>query len=140
MLEVIILAAGKGTRMLSDMPKVLHQLGGKPLLGHVLETCRQLDAARIHVVYGFAGESLRAYYPDGDLNWVEQAEQQGTGHAVSLALEHVSAGSTVLILYGDVPLVSSESLRAMLQAASTVSRIASRLKSAVEADPLCLPK
>jgi bifunctional UDP-N-acetylglucosamine pyrophosphorylase/glucosamine-1-phosphate N-acetyltransferase len=121
MLEVIILAAGKGTRMLSDMPKVLHQLGGKPLLGHVLETCRQLDAERIHVVYGFAGESLRESYPDSGLNWVEQAEQLGTGHAVSLALEHVSAGSTVLVLYGDVPLITRGSLHAMLEAAGKQS-------------------
>ncbi|HBE91719.1 MAG TPA: UDP-N-acetylglucosamine diphosphorylase/glucosamine-1-phosphate N-acetyltransferase [Gammaproteobacteria bacterium] len=116
-LEVIILAAGKGTRMLSALPKVLHELAGKPLLTHVLDTSRQLGAQRLHVVYGFGGGVLRNSISADDVNWVLQAEQNGTGHAVQLAIESVDDDSTVMVLYGDVPMVSVHSLQAMLDAA-----------------------
>lgn len=116
-LEVIILAAGKGTRMRSALPKVLHELAGKPLLQHVLDTSRQLGAERLHVVYGFGGDQLRNAITGDDLNWILQADQKGTGHAVQLALECVDEASTAMVLYGDVPLVSPHSLQAMLDAA-----------------------
>ncbi len=116
-LEVIILAAGKGTRMRSALPKVLHELAGKPLIEHVLDASRQLGAYRLHIVYGFGGDQLRNAIAGDDLNWVLQAEQQGTAHAVQLAMEHVSDSSTAMVLYGDVPLVSVHSLQAMLEAA-----------------------
>ena len=116
-LEVVILAAGKGTRMLSALPKVLHELAGKPLLSHVLDTGRQLGAHRLHVVYGFGGDQLRDMVEADDVNWVLQAEQNGTGHAVQLALKTIDDASTVLVLYGDVPMVSVHSLQAMLDAA-----------------------
>jgi len=116
-LEVIILAAGKGTRMRSELPKVLHPLAGRPLLEHVLAVSRQLGASRIHVVYGYGGELLRERIPAADVNWVLQAEQLGTGHAVQLALQAVSDEAMVMVLYGDVPLVGAHSLRAMRDAA-----------------------
>jgi bifunctional UDP-N-acetylglucosamine pyrophosphorylase/glucosamine-1-phosphate N-acetyltransferase len=116
-LEVIILAAGKGTRMQSAMPKVLHRLAGKPLLEHVLQTSRQLGARRLHVVYGFGGDVLRSSVDAEDVDWVLQEEQNGTGHAVQLALAGVDDAATVIVLYGDVPMVSEHSLQAMLDAA-----------------------
>jgi bifunctional UDP-N-acetylglucosamine pyrophosphorylase/glucosamine-1-phosphate N-acetyltransferase len=119
MLEVIILAAGKGTRMYSDKPKVLHEVAGKPMLEHVLETCHELGADKLHVVYGFAGDLLRERISDGKINWVLQEEQKGTGHAIDVAMPHVSDESTVLVLYGDVPLISSRSLRALLETAGS---------------------
>jgi len=116
MLEVIILAAGKGTRMVSSLPKVLHEVAGKPMLQHVLDTCLELGADRLHVVYGFGGELLREKIQNDDINWILQAEQNGTGHAVDIAMSHVSDESTILVLYGDVPLISKESLNSLLQA------------------------
>lgn len=116
MLEVIILAAGKGTRMVSSLPKVLHEVAGKPMLQHVLDTCHELGADRLHVVYGYGGDLLREKIQNDDVNWILQAEQNGTGHAVDIAMSHVSDESTVIVLYGDVPLISKESLNALLQA------------------------
>ena len=116
-LEVIILAAGKGTRMRSALPKVLHELAGKPLLQHVLDTSRQLGAERLHVVYGFGGDQLRNAITGDDLNWILLADQKGTGHAVQLALACVDEASTAMVLSGDVPLVSPHSLQAKLDAA-----------------------
>ncbi|MCK5359132.1 MAG: NTP transferase domain-containing protein, partial [Gammaproteobacteria bacterium] len=110
MLEVIILAAGKGTRMVSDLPKVLHKVAGKPMLQHVLDTCLELGADRLHVVYGFGGDVLRENIHNDDINWVLQSEQKGTGHAVEMAMSHVADDSTILVLYGDVPLISKTSL------------------------------
>ena len=103
-LEVIILAAGKGTRMRSALPKVLHDLAGRPLIQHVLDTARELSPDRIHVVHGHGAELVREHLADAeDINWVEQAEQLGTGHAVSQALPDVNPAARVLVLYGDVP-------------------------------------
>ena len=116
MLEVIILAAGKGTRMVSSLPKVLHEVAGKPMLQHVLDTCHELGADRLHVVYGYGGDLLREKIQNDDVNWILQAEQNGTGHAVDIAMSHVSDESTIIVLYGDVPLISKESLNALLQA------------------------
>ncbi|MFW2437893.1 MAG: bifunctional UDP-N-acetylglucosamine diphosphorylase/glucosamine-1-phosphate N-acetyltransferase GlmU [Arenicellales bacterium] len=115
MLEVIILAAGKGTRMVSDLPKVLHKVAGKPMLQHVLDTCLELGADRLHVVYGFGGDLLREQIRNDDINWVLQSEQKGTGHAVEMALSYVADGSTILVLYGDVPLISKNSLKKLMK-------------------------
>lgn len=115
-LTVIILAAGKGTRMKSAKPKVLQTLAGKPLLGHVLDTCSSLDVDKTIVVYGFGGDQVQtamAHYP---LTWVEQTEQLGTGHAVKVTLDELPKEGKSLILYGDVPLVSAETLKQLQSA------------------------
>ncbi len=109
-LEVIVLAAGKGTRMISDRPKVLHELAGEPLLGHVLRTVKQLRPRAIHVVLGYGAGLVRERFADENVQWVEQHEQLGTGHAVKTALPGVGAGCVVLIVYGDIPLVDATEL------------------------------
>ena len=109
-LSVVILAAGQGKRMKSDLPKVLQPLAGKPLLGHVLEAARGLEAAATCVVYGHGGEQVPATFPGIEVRWVLQAEQHGTGHAVAQAMPHVPDDHLVLVLYGDVPLVQTETL------------------------------
>jgi bifunctional UDP-N-acetylglucosamine pyrophosphorylase/glucosamine-1-phosphate N-acetyltransferase len=117
-LEVIILAAGQGTRMKSDLPKVLHLLGGKPLLSHVITTASSLSPQRIHAVYGHGGERVRSALLDAPVNWVEQAERLGTGHAVAQAMPGVGHDATVLVLYGDVPLVPAETLASLCEQAA----------------------
>lgn len=110
-LEVVILAAGQGTRMKSSLPKVLHPLAGRPMVGHVLDTARHLQADKLHVVVGHGSEKLCDYLSDSDdINIVEQTEQLGTGHAVAQSMSEVAENSTVLILYGDVPLISESTL------------------------------
>lgn len=114
-LSVVILAAGKGKRMVSDLPKVLHRVGGKPLLGHVLDTASRLDAATRLVVYGYGGEMVKTVFAnEKDVLWVEQAEQLGTGHAVAQALPLLDTASVVLVLYGDVPLIQPETLQPLI--------------------------
>ena len=120
-LEIVILAAGQGKRMYSDTPKVLHQLAGRPLLAHVLESARTLKPAAVHVVYGHGGERVRAAFAQAGVNWARQAEQKGTGHAVAQATPAVSDQATVLVLYGDVPLIRSQTLQELLQAAGSGS-------------------
>jgi len=114
---VCILAAGKGKRMMSSLPKVLHRIAGKPLVGHVLDTAARVSDARPVLVYGHGGEQLRAAYAARPLHWVEQREQLGTGHAVAQALPHLPQDELVLILYGDVPLLSEATLRRLLDSA-----------------------
>jgi bifunctional UDP-N-acetylglucosamine pyrophosphorylase/glucosamine-1-phosphate N-acetyltransferase len=116
-MNVVILAAGQGKRMRSDLPKVLHPLAGKPLLAHVLDTARQLGAAKICVVHGHGGEQVRQALDAPDLSWALQAPQLGTGHAVLQALPHIDPTATTLVLYGDVPLIRAATLRRLLQAA-----------------------
>ena len=118
-LSVVILAAGQGRRMNSDLPKVLQPLAGAPLLRHVVGTARALSPAAIHVVHGHGGERVRAALPDPDLDWVLQAEQLGTGHAVRQALPRVPDGHRVLVLYGDVPLVAAATLRRLVAPAAS---------------------
>ncbi|MHB1142064.1 MAG: bifunctional UDP-N-acetylglucosamine diphosphorylase/glucosamine-1-phosphate N-acetyltransferase GlmU [Sulfuricaulis sp.] len=118
-LEIVILAAGQGKRMYSDMPKVLHGLAGKPLLGHVLDTAHALKPAAIHVVYGHGGEQVRAAFPQAGVHWVHQAEQKGTGHAVAQAMPKVADPATVLVLYGDVPLIRPQTLQELLATAGS---------------------
>ncbi len=113
-LSVIILAAGQGTRMKSSMPKVLHALAGKPLVQHVIDNAYGLDAKAIHLIYGHGGDQVRATITDSKLQWVLQAQQLGTGHAVQQAIPNVADDQRVLILYGDVPLTRTETLQALL--------------------------
>nr|WP_289056682.1 bifunctional UDP-N-acetylglucosamine diphosphorylase/glucosamine-1-phosphate N-acetyltransferase GlmU [uncultured Psychrobacter sp.] len=119
-LSVIILAAGKGTRMQSAKPKVLQTLAGKSLLAHVLDTCHQLTVDETIVVYGFGGEQVKAeitaQYAQSALTWVAQTEQLGTGHAVKVTLSDLPKDGQSLILYGDVPLVSCQTLTALKSA------------------------
>jgi bifunctional UDP-N-acetylglucosamine pyrophosphorylase/glucosamine-1-phosphate N-acetyltransferase len=109
-LSVVILAAGQGKRMASDLPKVLQPLAGRPLLSHVIDTARTLKPAAIHVVYGHGGQRVREAFPDSGIRWVLQAEQLGTGHAVQQAMPAIPDEHIVLVLYGDVPLVRSSTL------------------------------
>jgi len=118
-LEVIILAAGQGTRMRSDLPKVLHSVAGRPLLAHVVETASRLQPTAIHVVVGHGGDAVRSALSGYPLQWAEQAERLGTGHAVLQAMPAVNRDSTVLVLYGDVPLIELESLQALVDLAAT---------------------
>lgn len=131
-MEVVILAAGQGKRMRSVLPKVLQPIAGRPMLAHVVATARALDARRICVVYGHGGEAVRTQLDDGGLSWVLQSPQLGTGHAVQQALPHLSDGETVLVLYGDVPLIGADTLR-RLQAAAGAERLA--LLTVEMADP-----
>ncbi len=114
-LEIIVLAAGQGTRMNSSLPKVLHTLAGRPLLAHVLDSAMQLNPQRIHVVVGYMGEAVReaiqATNPGLEVNWVEQNEQLGTGHAAAQALAAVADDAAVLVAFGDVPLITTQTLQ-----------------------------
>ena len=110
-LSVVILAAGQGRRMHSDLPKVLQPLAGRPLLAHVIDTAIELDAAAIHVVHGHGGEQVQAAFAgDARLRWAHQAEQLGTGHALMQAMPAIPDDHVVLVLYGDVPLVRARSV------------------------------
>ena len=117
MLEVIILAAGQGSRMQSSLPKVLHPLAGQPLVVHVLQTARALCAERIHVVVGYGAEAVEATVSAPDVQCHQQAEQLGTGHAVQQAIGACDPTSTVLVLFGDVPLITDEALQGVVSAA-----------------------
>ncbi|MCG7584212.1 bifunctional UDP-N-acetylglucosamine diphosphorylase/glucosamine-1-phosphate N-acetyltransferase GlmU [Photobacterium sp. OFAV2-7] len=114
--SAVILAAGKGTRMYSNLPKVLHKLAGKPMAKHVIDTCDGLGAENIHLVYGHGGEQMKAALAEEPVNWVLQAEQLGTGHAVNQACPDLADDEKVLILYGDVPLISGQTLENLLDA------------------------
>ena len=119
-LEVVVLAAGQGTRMNSAMPKVLHPLAGQPLLQHVLHTVYQLEPAAVHVVVGHRSDMVCDRFADCAplVRFVHQAEQLGTGHAVQTALPDIDPTSTVLVVFGDVPLVGASTLRAAVDAAA----------------------
>jgi bifunctional UDP-N-acetylglucosamine pyrophosphorylase/glucosamine-1-phosphate N-acetyltransferase len=120
-LNVVILAAGQGKRMRSDLPKVLHPLAGKPLLGHVIDTARAIGAARICVVYGHRGEQVRTALDAPDLTWARQEPQLGTGHAVLQAMPSTVSSAPTLVLYGDVPLIRASTLQRLIKAAGTGS-------------------
>jgi bifunctional UDP-N-acetylglucosamine pyrophosphorylase/glucosamine-1-phosphate N-acetyltransferase len=115
-LAVVVLAAGQGKRMHSALPKVLHRLAGRPLLAHVLDTARALKPKQILVVHGHGGADVRAAFEGAKLEWVEQATQLGTGHALAQALPKVARGAQVLVLNGDVPLVRAETLQHLVEA------------------------
>ena len=120
-MEVVILAAGKGARMYSNKPKVLHTIGGKSMLEHVLLTARRLGSERTHVVIGFGAGAIKAHFENRegfeDIDWVLQAEQLGTGHAVQQVIPNIDsakANNRILVLFGDVPLVRAETLHKLL--------------------------
>lgn len=113
-LNVVILAAGKGTRMKSALPKVLHKVAERPMVQHVIDTANSLGAQSINLVYGYGADQLKAGLGEQPLHWVLQAEQLGTGHAVQQAIPQIADEDTVLILYGDVPLTRKETLEQLL--------------------------
>jgi len=116
-LHVIILAAGEGKRMRSAKPKVLQPIAGQPMLAQVIAAARALNPAGIHVIHGHGGDQVQAAFADqSDLLWAQQAQQLGTGHAVEQAMPKVPDAATVLVLYGDVPLIRSETLQRLLEA------------------------
>jgi len=117
-LDVVILAAGQGKRMRSGLPKVLHPLAGRPLLEHVVTTARALKPRRICVVYGHGGEQVLRAVKAPDLTFVRQRRQLGTGHALAQALPHLGTSGTTLVLYGDVPLVEVDTLKAVIAGAA----------------------
>ncbi len=131
-LSVVILAAGQGKRMASDLPKVLQPLAGRPLLAHVIDTARALRPTAIHVVHGHGAERVRTAFPEPDLRWVLQAEQKGTGHAVAQAMPGIPDEHDVLVLYGDVPLIRAATLRDL---AARAGRGSLALLSAILPDP-----
>ncbi len=119
LLSIVILAAGQGKRMKSDLPKVLQPLAGLPLLGHVISTAKSLNPASVHVVFGHGGDRVReTFAADSTLHWALQAEQLGTGHAVQQALPALNDDAVALILYGDVPLIRADTLANLLGLAS----------------------
>lgn len=122
-LSIVVLAAGQGTRMKSPLPKVLHPIGGKPMLAHVIQTAKSLNPAQIIVVHGFEGELVKSTFArvDQQLKWVEQPERLGTGDAVSKALPLIPKNHRVLTLYGDVPLITADTLNRLLKATPTNS-------------------
>jgi bifunctional UDP-N-acetylglucosamine pyrophosphorylase/glucosamine-1-phosphate N-acetyltransferase len=116
-LHVVVLAAGEGKRMKSALPKVLQPIAARPMLAHVIDAARALRPAAIHVVHGHGGEAVRAAFAgQADLQWAEQEQQLGTGHAVRQAMPEVPDGTQVLVLYGDVPLIAPETLERLLAA------------------------
>ncbi|MDO5687377.1 MAG: bifunctional UDP-N-acetylglucosamine diphosphorylase/glucosamine-1-phosphate N-acetyltransferase GlmU [Neisseria sp.] len=115
-LSVLILAAGRGTRMYSDLPKVLHEIGGKPMLSHVIDTALSLQPTTVGVVIGHGKDAVRARISQ-TVQWIEQDQQLGTGHAVQIAMPHLPANGHTLVLYGDVPLIDRTTLETLLAAA-----------------------
>src|SRR5512140_167194 len=113
-LSVVILAAGQGKRMRSDLPKVLQPVAGRPLLKHVIDAAKALQPAAIYVVYGHGGDRVREALKDEQVSWVLQAERLGTGHAVMQATPGVPDDHLVLVLYGDVPLITHATLAQLL--------------------------
>jgi len=120
-LSIIILAAGLGKRMHSDIPKVLHHIADKPLIRHVLDTALALQPDSIHIVYGHGGTQVRETLADSDVFWVEQAQQLGTGHAVAQAMPEIADDAMVLVLYGDVPLITVQTLQTLSSQADNQS-------------------
>ncbi len=115
-LSIVILAAGKGTRMYSDLPKVLHKIAGKPMVKHVINTVKSIQAKNIHLVYGHGGEVMQQHLKDEPVNWVLQAQQLGTGHAMQQAAPFFADDENILMLYGDGPLIRAETLQKLIAA------------------------
>jgi len=127
-LHVVILAAGEGKRMQSARPKVLQEIAGRPMLAHVIDTARALDPAGIHVVHGHGGDAVQqAFSGHDDLRWTEQAQQLGTGHALQQAMPGIPDGAQVLVLYGDVPLITPATLQRLLEAPGRLAVLAAEL-------------
>ena len=115
-LSAVILAAGKGTRMYSDLPKVLHTIAGKPMVKHVIDTAHQLGAENIHLIYGHGGDLMRTNLANEQVNWVLQTEQLGTAHAVQQAAPFFKDSENIVVLYGDAPLITKETLEKLIEA------------------------
>ena len=115
-LSAVILAAGKGTRMYSDLPKVLHTIAGKPMVKHVIDTAHQLGAENIHLIYGHGGDLMRTHLANEQVNWVLQTEQLGTAHAVQQAAPFFKDNENIVVLYGDAPLITKETLEKLIEA------------------------
>ncbi len=129
-LHIVILAAGEGKRMKSALPKVLQKIAGKPMLAHVVDAARALEPVALHIVYGHGGAQVREAFSDqSDLRWVEQAEQKGTGHAVQQAMPAIPDNARVMVLYGDVPLIRTETLQAMLAFDASLVVLAAELEN-----------
>ena len=128
-LNIVILAAGKGTRMVSNKPKVLHEVAGRPILRHVIDCAKALNPAKIIVVVGFGGDLVKNAFGGENIIWVEQAQQLGTGHAVQQAAPHLDDDANTLILLGDVPLVDAQSCAKLVEKASNQLVIQSFNKS-----------
>jgi bifunctional UDP-N-acetylglucosamine pyrophosphorylase/glucosamine-1-phosphate N-acetyltransferase len=127
-LHVVILAAGEGKRMKSALPKVLQKIAGRPMLAHVIDTARALRPAGVHVVYGHGGdEVLAAFAAEADIQWAEQAQQLGTGHALQQAMPDIPDGAQILVLYGDVPLIEASTLRRLLSAPGRLAVLVAEL-------------
>ena len=131
-LDVIILAAGKGTRMHSDLPKVLHKIAGQPMLAHVINCAKELSPDAIHVVIGHGADLVEAKFANEKINWCLQSEQLGTGHAVQQALPNIDDKQNVLILYGDVPLLKAKTLQQLINGLSSKQLV---LLSAILEEP-----
>ncbi|GAA7509752.1 hypothetical protein JP0009_18330 [Helicobacter pylori] len=115
-LSAVILAAGKGTLMYSDLPKVLHTIAGKPMVKHVIDTAHQLGAENIHLIYGHGGDLMRTHLTNEQVNWVLQTEQLGTAHAVQQAASFFKDNENIVVLYGDAPLITKETLEKLIKA------------------------
>ena len=115
-LSIVILAAGKGTRMYSDLPKVLHPIAGKPMVKHVIDTAKQLGARNIHLVYGHGGDLMQQRLANEPVNWVLQTEQLGTGHAMQQAAPFFADDENILMVYGDGPMITPETLQKLIDA------------------------
>ncbi|MDO4223475.1 MAG: bifunctional UDP-N-acetylglucosamine diphosphorylase/glucosamine-1-phosphate N-acetyltransferase GlmU [Acinetobacter sp.] len=126
-LNVIIMAAGKGTRMKSAKPKVLQPLAGKPLLQHVLNTAKKINSQKNIIVYGFEGQQVKDAFAHETIDWVEQAEQLGTGHAVQMALPVLPTTGKSLILSGDVPLIGADTLQKLADSDSPFAMLTMNL-------------
>ncbi len=113
-LSVVILAAGKGTRMCSSLPKVLHKIADKPMVQHVIDTVKGIGAEHIHLIYGHGGDQMKTSITEKGLNWVKQTEQLGTGHAMQIAQPHFKESEQILMVYGDVPLLSEQTLQRLI--------------------------
>lgn len=118
-LNIVILAAGKGTRMHSNTPKVLHEVGGMAILAHVIACAKALEAQKIIVVYGYGGETVRDAFAHEEITWVNQAEQLGTGHAMQQAAPYLDIDATTLVLLGDVPLVDTNACSKLIERANS---------------------
>ena len=129
-LHIVILAAGEGKRMKSTLPKVLQKIAGRPMLSHVVDAARALEPAALHIVYGHGGAQVREAFSDqNDLCWIEQSEQKGTGHAVQQAMPAIPDNARVMVLYGDVPLIRTETLQAMLAFDASLVVLAAELEN-----------
>ena len=113
-LSVVILTAGKGTRMYSDLPKVLHRIAGKPMVKHVIDTVKHLNARQINLIYGHGADLLKERLADEPVNWVFQAEQLGTGHAMQQAAPFFADDENIMMLYGDTPLIQQSTLERLI--------------------------